>query len=153
VYRAGELTIEASLHQTADPRDPREVKHSIFKRLGLLDKITWLPVGELFTVQGGPVEAPFSLPHGFEKARAALQERFPASRQAVARVLGKMERLYETASHLNAARENRSPAGLLSAIASGSPIVSGWRASVDDVFTAEFSEDEAVKFGLAANLS
>jgi all-trans-retinol 13,14-reductase len=152
VYRTGRLTIEASLHQTADPRDPREVKHGIFKRLGLLDKITWLPVGELFTVQGGPVEAPFSLPQGFEKAQAALQDRFPASRQAVARVLGKMERLYETAGHLNAARENRSLAGLLGAIAGGSPIVAGWRASLDDIFTAEFGEDEGVKFGLAANL-
>jgi phytoene dehydrogenase-like protein len=153
VYRTGRLTIEASLHQTADPRDPREVKHGILKRLGLLDKITWLPAGEVFTVQGGPVEAPFSLPSGFEMARAALQDRFPASRQAIARVLGKMERLYETAGHLNAARENRSLAGLLSAVASGSPIVSGWRASLDDIFTARFGDDEAVKFGLAANLS
>jgi phytoene dehydrogenase-like protein len=153
VYRTGRLTIEASLHQTADPRDPREVKHSIFKRLGLLDKITWLPVGELFTVQGGPVGAPFSLPHGFESAQAALQDRFPASRQAVAHVVGKMERLYETVSGLNAARENHSLTGLLGAVANGSPLVSGWRASVDDIFTGEFGRDEAVKFGLAANLS
>jgi phytoene dehydrogenase-like protein len=64
-----------------------------------------------------------------------------------------MERLYETVSHLNAARENRSLSGLLSAVASGSPIVSGWRASLDDILTAEFGADEAVKFGIAANLS
>jgi phytoene dehydrogenase-like protein len=153
VYRAGRLTIEGSLHQTADPRDPREVKHSIFKRLGLIDRITWLPVGELFAVQGGPVGEPFLLPQGFEKAQAALQDRFPASSQAAARVLGKMERLCETVSRLNAARENRSLAGLLGAVASGSPIVTGWHASLDDVFTAEFGEDEAVKFALAANLS
>jgi all-trans-retinol 13,14-reductase len=153
VYRTGKLTIEASLHQTADPRDPREVKHSVFKRLGLLDKINWLPVGELFTVQGGPVGPPFLLPHGFEKAQAALRDRFPGSAEAAARVLGKMERLYETVSHLNSARENRSLSGLLGAIAGSSPIVTGWRASLDDIFTAEFGEDEAVKFGLAANLS
>jgi phytoene dehydrogenase-like protein len=153
VYRTGRLTIEASLHQTADPRDPREVKHGILKRLGLLDKITWLPAGDLFMVRGGPVEAPFSLPHGFEEARSALQDRFPVSKQAVARVLGKMERICETAGRLIAARENRSPAALLSAIANAPAIVSGWRASLDDIFTREFGEDEAVKFGLAANLS
>src|SRR5262249_23549249 len=50
-------------------------------------------------------------------------------------------------------RENRSLSGLLSAIAGGSPIVSGWRASLDEILTEEFGEDEAVKFGLAANLS
>jgi all-trans-retinol 13,14-reductase len=153
VYRAGRLTIEASLHQTADPRDPREVKHGIFKRLGLLDKIAWLPAGDLFTVQGGPVGAPFSLPHGFEKAQEALQGRFPASKQGVARILGKMERVCETVSHLNAAREKRSLAGLLGAVAGGSPIVLGWHASLDDIFAAELGADEAVKFGLAANLS
>jgi phytoene dehydrogenase-like protein len=44
-YRVGNLTIEAALHETADPRDPREVKHGILKRLDLLDKLNWLPVG------------------------------------------------------------------------------------------------------------
>lgn len=152
-YKAGTLTIEAALHETADPRDPREVKHSILKRLDLLDKITWLPVGGLYSVQGGPIGEPFALPHGFEAAREALSQRFPGSKDAIARVLGKMEGLYGTVSSLKAARESRSPGELLGGIAGSYPIVSGWHDSLDSVFTEEFGGNEAVKFGLAANLS
>jgi all-trans-retinol 13,14-reductase len=151
-YRMGTLTIDAALHQTADPRDPREVKHSILKRLDLLDKIDWLPVGGLHTVQGGPVGEPFSLPRGFEEARKALSARFPASTAQIARVLGKLEDLHNAVGKLNAARENRSLTGLVGALAGSHPIVSGWRASLDEVFTKELGGDEAVKFALAANL-
>jgi phytoene dehydrogenase-like protein len=151
-YKVGPLTIEAALHETADPRDPLEVKHGILKRLDLLDKITWLPIGDLFTVQGGPIGAPFRLPHGFEAARSALGERFPDAKQPIASILGKMERLHETVGGLNACRENRSLAGLLKAFAHSYPILSGWRASLDDMLTAEFGTNEAVKFALAGNL-
>ncbi len=153
IYRVGKLTIEASLHETADPRDPLEIKHGILKELGLLDKIAWLPAGDLFTVQGGPVGEPFSLPHGFDAAQAALQARFPLSKRPVSRVLGKMRQVYETAGRLGAARENRSVMGLVRATARGGPIVQGWGASVANVFDEEFGADEAVKLGLAANLS
>lgn len=112
-YKVGTLTIEAALDQTADPRDPREVKHSILKRLDLLDKIAWLPVGDLYTVQGGPIGEPFSLPNGFEAAQQALSERFPGTKDATARVLGKMEGLYGTIANLRAAKENHSLSGLL----------------------------------------
>ena len=112
-YRVGNLTIEAALHETADPRDPREVKHGILKRLDLLDKLNWLPVGGLYTVQGGPIGEPFALPHGFAEAREALSARFPAAKEPIGRVLGKMEGLYDTVGKLTAARENRSIGGLL----------------------------------------
>ncbi len=151
-YRVGTLTIEAALHETADPRDPREVKHGILKRLDLLNKLNWLPVGGLYTVQGGPIGEPFALPHGFAEAREALSARFPAAKEPIGRVLGKMEGLYDTVGKLTAARENRSIGGLLSALTGSHPLISGWRASLDDVFAAEFGGNEAVKFGLAANL-
>ena len=151
-YRVGTLTIEAALHETADPRDPREVKHGILKRLDLLDKFEWLPVGGLYTVQGGPIGEPFSLPHGFAEARAALSERFPAAKKPIGRVLGKMEGLYDTVGRLSEARENHSIGGLLGALTGSYPIVSGWHSSLDDVFGDEFGGDEAVKLGLAANL-
>jgi all-trans-retinol 13,14-reductase len=151
-YRIGTLTIEASLHETADPRDPLEIKHGILKRLGLLDKMTWLPAGDLYTVQGGPVGEPFSLPHGFDAAREALQTRFSAAKQGLGRVLDKMERLYRTVGELSNARDDRSLGGLLGAIAGSSPIVTGWRASLADVLGAELGANEAAKCGLAANL-
>jgi all-trans-retinol 13,14-reductase len=152
-YRIGTLTIEAALHETADPRDPREVKHGILKRLDLLDKISWLPVCGLYTVKGGPIGEPFSLPHGFEAARDALSQRFPGNKDGISRVLGKMEGLCNTVGQLSAARESRSLGGLFSGIAGSYPILSGWHASVDSIFAEEFGGGEAVKFGLAANLS
>ncbi len=152
-YKIGTLTIEAALHETADPRDPLEVKHGILKRLDLLDKLTWLPVGGLWSVQGGLIGEPFSLPHGFEKAKEALAQRFPEAKEPIARVLGKMERVCTTVGRLSEARENRSLGALLGAVGQGGyPIMSGWHASLDDVLTAEFGGNEAVKFALAANL-
>ena len=47
VYRIGGLTVEASLHQTSDARNPRDVKHQILSELGILDEIEWLPTGPL----------------------------------------------------------------------------------------------------------
>ena len=93
VFKVGALTIEASLHQTADPRDPREPKHQILKELGILEEIEWIPVSPFFSVRGGPLGQPFDLPYGFDRARIALRERFPESRQALDRVLGTMERV------------------------------------------------------------
>ncbi len=84
-YRVGALTIEASLHQTADPHDPRDLKHHILKKLGLLDALTWVPLPDLYTVRGGPVGDAFTLPHGYAQARAALSERFPESRDGIGR--------------------------------------------------------------------
>ena len=55
MFKKGALTIEPALHQTADPRDPREPKHEILKELGLIDEIEWVPVSPFFSVRGGPV--------------------------------------------------------------------------------------------------
>ena len=63
-----------------------------------------------------------------------------------------MEGLYDTVGRLSEARENRSIGGLLGALTGSYPIVSGWHSSLDGVFGEEFGGDEAVKFGLAANL-
>jgi all-trans-retinol 13,14-reductase len=44
VFKSGALTIEPSLHQTADLRDPNDPKHEILSSLGLLDEIEWVPI-------------------------------------------------------------------------------------------------------------
>jgi hypothetical protein len=77
VFKVGALTIEASLHQTADPRDPRDPKHQILKEPGILDEIEWIPISPFYSLLGGPVGERFDLPHGFDRARNALIERFP----------------------------------------------------------------------------
>ena len=71
-FKHGALTIEPALHQTADPRDPREPKHAILKELGLLDEIEWVAVSPFFSVRGGPVGDIFDLPVGFDAAPPRL---------------------------------------------------------------------------------
>ena len=47
--------IEAGLHETSDPRDPRDAKHHVLARAGVLDAVEWVPTGGLYEVRGGPV--------------------------------------------------------------------------------------------------
>ena len=91
VFKSGDLTIEPSLHQTADPRDPDEPKHAILSKLGLLDEIEWVPVEPFHTVVGGPVGEAFDLPVGFEAARDALCGRFPRSAAGLTALIGDIE--------------------------------------------------------------
>src|SRR5258708_12607454 len=76
-YKAGDLVIEAGLHETSDPRDPCDPKHDVLARAGVLDAVEWIPTGALYEVRGGPVGAPFVLPEGFAAARAPLLAPFP----------------------------------------------------------------------------
>ena len=153
VFKVGALTIEASLHQTADPRDPSDPKHQVLKELGILDEIEWIPVSPFYSVRGGPLAAPFDLPHGFDRARQALVERFPKSRAAIDRVLGMMERVQGGIADLTQSRADRSLARLMRDALKLRPVISDWRASLDDVLTRHLGDNDAVKFALAGNLA
>jgi phytoene dehydrogenase-like protein len=152
-YKAGDLVVEASLHETADPRNPLDPKHHILAELGVLDAVEWAPIGNFYEVRGGPVGEPFVLPDNFAAARSALATRFPQSRRGIARVLGEMERIASGIGPLSrgraAFRERRNAGQALGALV---PIVRHWRRSLDDIFTHAFGDDEAVKCALAANI-
>jgi phytoene dehydrogenase-like protein len=129
-YKVGDLVVEAALHETSDPRHPRDPKHATLSRLGLLDAVEWVPVGSLYEVRGGPVGEPFLLPDGFVPARDAMAARFPGSRVGAARLLGEMEAL--------ASKPDASNAG---------------DATLSEAFAAALGDDEAAKCALAANLA
>jgi phytoene dehydrogenase-like protein len=152
VYRKGALTIEPSLHQTADPRDPREPKHEILKALGLLDEIEWVPVSPFFSVRGGPVGDTFDLPVGFEAARKAMGRRFPASRAGVDRLFALMQGIQAGVADLSQARAERSVGRLLRGAFELRSLIGDWRASLDDVLARTLGDHEAPKFALAGNL-
>lgn len=152
-YRIGRLTIDASLHETADPHDPRDLKHAVLTHLELLDEIEWLPLENLHTVVGGPVGAPLILPRGFEAAAASLTERFPKNGAGIGRILARMSRIYDTLGSMQQAREGHSLGKLMAASPGLLPILGDWRLSVAEAFARDLGDCEGAKCALAPNLA
>lgn len=153
VYRSGALTIEPSLHQTADPRHPGDPRHEFLSELGLLDEIEWLPVRPFFRARGGPVGDAFDLPVGFDAAEAALTERFPRSRDGIHRTVNAIKSLSRGVAHLNEARQQHSLRKLVGSAIELRSLVANWRVSVDEALQRSLGDDEAVKCALAGNLA
>jgi phytoene dehydrogenase-like protein len=152
-YKVGDLPVEASLHETSDPCDPIDPKHSILARAGVLNAVQWVPTGAIYEVRGGPVGEAFVLPEGFAPARAALAARFPSAKAGIATVLGDMERIAEGLGTLSQRREAfRDRRQGFAALLKLAPLVRDWRRSVAQVFDRSFGGDEALKCALAANL-
>jgi phytoene dehydrogenase-like protein len=152
VYRVGGLTVESSLHQTSDARNPRDVKHAILKELGVLDEIEWLPTGALHHVRGGPVGESFALPSGFDAAYDALAARFPDKSQAIRELLSDIEQIHDSLWTLRMARETGSVAKFNRALWELAPAAAGWNDTLDEMFTRRFKGAEALKCALGANL-
>jgi len=153
-YKAGDLVIEAGLHMTSDPRDPRDPKHDVLARAGVLDAVEWIPTRALYEVRGGPVGAPFVLPDGFAAARAALLARFPGAGAGIAAFLGDAERIavgFGAPGRAGAAcRDPRH--GAATPVKLG-PVEHDWQRSLGEVLARTFGDDEAIKCALAANLA
>jgi phytoene dehydrogenase-like protein len=133
-YKSGDLFVEGSLHETSDPNDPRDPKHSVLTRAGVLDAVKWIPGGAFYEVRGGPLDKPFMMPDNFDAARRALAERFPEARDGIKSVLDDMERLASAADVNLVPESDRS-------------------LSLSQKFECVFGSNEAVKCALAANLS
>lgn len=152
-YRVGSLTIEASLHETADPHDPRDPKHAILKKLGLLDELDWVKVPALQTIVGGPLgDTPFVLPHDFGAAQAALTARFPAEAAGIARLMARMREAYDTLGQLQGAADAPSLMGMAAAAPALVHLLGQWRQSLGEVLEQELKGNEAAKCALAGNL-
>jgi phytoene dehydrogenase-like protein len=153
-YKSGEMVVEGSLHETANPNDPLEPKHHVLGGLGVLDKVTWVPARSVYEARGGPLgTVPFALPDGFDNARAALVDRFPALRITVREVLSDMERITTGLGVLSRGRAAFDrPLEGLSALLKLAPVATGWRQSLAQRLQRAFGEDEAAKAALAANM-
>ena len=149
----GGLTIEASLHQTADPHDGHDPKCAVLERLGILDQLDWVRTGPVYEARGGPLgDEPFVLENGFDTVRHAFRSRFPASSAGTTRVLDAMEGVVDALGNLLIARETHSLFTLAHGLAGLGPLIGGWRKSLDAVFDHELGSDEAAKYALAANM-
>src|SRR5476651_2615389 len=107
-YKSGDLFVEGSLHETSDPHHPRDPKHSMLTRAGVIDAVKWIPSGAFYEARGGPLDRPFVMPDNFDAARRALGERFPEARAGVDQLLGEMERI-ASAMATSAQGEDASP--------------------------------------------
>jgi phytoene dehydrogenase-like protein len=153
-YKAGDLVIEAALHETSDPRDPRDPKHDVLARAGVLDAVEWISTRGLYEVRGGPVGPSFVLPEGFAAARAALLDRFPAAGAGIATVLGDAERITSGLAVLGRGRSAFRDLGEgAAALIKLGPLMGDWRCSLSEVLARAFGDDEAIKCALAANLA
>ncbi len=152
VYKVGGLTIESSLHQTSDARNPRDLKHHILRELGILDEIEWLPTSALYKVSGGPVGEPLALPAGFDAAYETLAARFPDKAHAVKRFLKDMEQIYDSLWTLKQSREEGSLAKFTRGLWELQPAAEGWNLTLDEVMERAFGNCEALKCALGANL-
>jgi len=149
-YRHGRLMIETALHETADPHDPSEPKHFVLKRLGLLGALDWVPVGPLYSVEGGPLGAePFELGGGFDAVRERAAERFNNSMDPI---LDRMERVREAMARMMAARDPPSVGKLVRGLLGIGPVAADWRRTLGEVLTLDLDGEEAAKCALAANL-
>lgn len=139
-YKSGDLFIEGSLQETSDPHHASDPKHDALTRAGVIDAVKWIPAGSLYEVRGGPFEAPFVMPDGFDAARRAVTERFPHARAGIHQLLDEIARIAS------------SPGALAQ---DGGALINSpdWPLSLSQKLDAVFGDDEAVKCALAANLS
>jgi phytoene dehydrogenase-like protein len=153
-YKSGDLFVEGSLHETSDPHDPRDPKHSALTRAGVIDAVKWIPSGAFYEARGGPLGQPFVMPDNFDAARRALTGRFPEARAGIHQLLGEMERIASAAGTLSQGREIlRNPREILGALLKLFPAIRDWRLSLSQKLDRIFGDNEAVKCALAANLS
>jgi phytoene dehydrogenase-like protein len=153
-YKSGDLFVEGSLHETSDPHHPRDPKHTVLTRAGVIDAVQWIAAPALYEVRGGPLGKPFVMPDNFDAARRALTERFPEARAGIHRLLGDMERIASAVGTLSqGSGAFKNPREALGALLKLVPAIADWRLSLSQKLTQVFGDHEAVKCALAANLS
>ncbi len=153
-YKSGDLFVEGSLHETSDPHHPRDPKHDVLTRAGVIDAVKWIPAGELYEARGGPLDRPFVMPDNFGAARRALTQRFPEARAGIDQLLGEMQRIASAMGTLSQGRDAyKNPRESLGALLKLVPAIRDWRLSLSQKLDRIFGDNEAVKCALAANLS
>lgn len=153
-YQRGALTIEASLHETTDPRTTVDPKGEIFAALDLYKDVEFVPVGDFYEVRCPLIGAPLTIPHGVEALGERLMRRFPGETDAITRFLKQIESIEQALAIFMEKHDG------LWWLAHGAelplrlwPVFRDIRASVSDVLQRYFGDNEALKFAVAANLA
>lgn len=153
-YQRGAMTVEASLHETTDPRTVADSKGAVFETLGLYQDVTLVPIREFYEVRCPMLGAPLVIPHGIDALRDQLSARFPDQAGAVHRFLRRIDTIQSALRMLATGHDRRWW------LVHGAtlpwrmwPLVRSLRASLSDVMASYFGDHEAIKLALAANLA
>lgn len=153
-YKSGELFVEGSLHETSDPYDPRDPKHDVLTRAGVIDAVKWIPSGAFYQARGGPLDQPFLMPDDFDAAKAALTARFPEARAGIDQLLGEMRHIVGVMRRFSQGEDaTETPRDRIGALIKLLPDAADWPLSLSQKLDRVFGDNEAVKCALAANLS
>ena len=142
-YKVGDLFVEGSLHETSDPQQYLDLKHTPLQRAGVLGTIDWAPSTALYEVRGGPVDQPLLLPARFAGACEALIQRFPDARQGIEQFLYDAQQI--------AVRASAPGANIFDGPFDG--FAADWSLSLQQKLDQVFGDNDAVKCALCANLA
>jgi phytoene dehydrogenase-like protein len=154
VYRHGSLAIEASLHEI-DGLDAADPKGPVLRALGLDRDLQFVDVGTLHEVRSPLFARPFVMPHGLGAAIVATKAHFPRQSRGIERYFRRLQSVRDAVSMMSAHQDDRSwwlrnalmlPWHLW-------PLIRERRATLSDVFTRLFGDDETIKLALASNLA
>jgi all-trans-retinol 13,14-reductase len=154
VYRIGDLTVEASLHEL-DGLDEGDTKTFLFRRLGLFDSIEFVDLDELYEVRSPLLGDPFLMPGGLAGAMAATTERFPTHARALEEYFARLVAVRRAVLYYSlrlAQPRWRQLLGTPLFPLRMWPVLRERKYSLDDVLRDLFGNDEAVKLALCAHL-
>ena len=152
-YHRGAMTIEASLHETTDPRTTTDPKGEIFQALDLYRDIEFVPVGDFYEVRSPLIGAPLAIPHGIDALDERLTERFPQEAESIRCFLTQIDSIHRA---MQMFIEKHDGMWWLAHFAELPfrlwPVFRDMRSSVSRVLERFFGDNEAIKIALAANL-
>lgn len=152
-YHRGRMTVEASLHETRDPRLVTDLNHEVFEALELFDDLDFVSVDDFYELRGPLVGDPLTIPHGFDSVVSVLSDRFPSDEAAIRRFFGRIE---ATQAAMGLLSEHRDRSWWLTHVAELPmqlwALARDLRSSVSTVLDRSFGANEALKMAVAANV-
>jgi all-trans-retinol 13,14-reductase len=154
VYRHGSLAIEASLHEI-DGLDAADPKGPILRALGIDRGLEFVDVGALHEVRSPLFARPFVMPHGFGAAIAATKAHFPRQARGIERYFRRLESVRDAVSLMSAHQDDRTwwLRNALTLPWRLWPLIRDRKATLSDLLTDLFGDDETIKLALASNLA
>lgn len=152
VYRHGQLTIEASLHEIDGAEWANRT--GAVAQLGLADRLDPIRTDLFYEARSSLFAQPVRVPHGLDAAEAVLAAEFPSARAGLRRWFADLRRVQRTMNDLDGLSDSAAAVAAKPNAARDLWVgLSNMRGSLHDGLEHLFSGEEAVKLALAPHLS